>query len=98
MYEQISTTEAKAKELKRVAQKFIHDISSDDNNFNIVRLINKNVYGGARKKAFDMRKVLGSVKMYKTTERVGDGCLQVIVKLETKKEKKNEDKSTKTTK
>ena len=97
LYEQISTTQAKAKELKSVAQKFVHAISLDNDGFNIVRLINNNVYAGARKKAFDKRKDFSVVKLYKTTERAGDGALLTIVKLETKKENKNENKSAKPT-
>jgi ribosomal protein L17 len=92
LFESVTTTVAKAKQLKTEAQAFISKLNTSENEVNIKRYINSLLYGGAQMKAYDIRKEVSCVKTYKLDERFGDGAQRMIVKLVVNESKKMPEK------
>ena len=92
LFESVTTTVAKAKQLKTEAQAFISKLNTSENEVNIKRYINSLLYGGAQMKAYDIRKEVSCVKTYKLDERFGDGAQRMMVKLVVNESKKTPEK------
>lgn len=95
LFESVTTTVAKAKQLKTEAQSLISKLKQSTDEVNTKRYLGSLLYGGAKIKAYDMRDSFDCVKTYRLEERFGDGAQRMMVKLVISQVKKPAEKQAK---
>jgi len=81
LFEQIQTTQTKAKALKSRAEKFISRVKSMDDDINLKRYIASELYAGSQEKAYDLSKSIKHVETFRVNNRSGDNSQMMIIKL-----------------
>lgn len=87
LYENITTTSSKAKTLKSEAQSLIAMVKKEQEPWELIRKVNKILYGGAVRKIIDKKDDFTSVSIIKSSNRFGDGVQKSIVILNSKEKK-----------
>jgi len=79
LFEQISTTVKRAKQLKGEMEILLHKVSACKDRVNLARLLKSRLYGGARIKMLDNPQRFKSVSLFHLKTRMGDGALMAKV-------------------
>ena len=89
LFEQISTTLKRAKQLKSEMEILLSKISACKDRMSLARFLKGRLYGGARVKMLDDPQRFKSVSLYHLKARMGDGALmaKVVVRPTEAKEK-----------
>ncbi len=79
LFEQISTTLKRAKQLKSEMEVLLGKISACKDRVSLARFLKSRLYGGARIKMLDNPQRFKSVSVFRLRSRVGDGALMAKV-------------------